>query len=537
MGSSDSPAHAAGLTSCLLELGRLVRAVGFYAPDDPARTQLLERTHAAWAGELARTGALGICVEPDGFRVDGIEGVLDAPPVAKLADAMRRHGIAGLFLNPELAIDAVEGLAVVLAREVSNTSDAVGLDAAHAFEAWNGMGITVLPDLGQEATAPMLDLAAAHPPHGPTAEAAPARAAEPPKRIDDDPINAPGDPAADALVAVLRLLARAADLDAYSDHAANAIRLASELCAASRELEAYRAALVLARHATGGAQADGEEIRATAQSALRELCDGPLLGFIIERSCSDAPAIGVRAAQVLLQVGEAAVPPILQRLRNARDPNRLAQLSAVVIALGERSVSPLVDEIARARGAAARIAVQLAGELQNPKLVPSLVVCLHEGDPALRKDAAKALVTIGSASHQAFVDAMTSRDAEVARLSAHCLGLLGHRRAVRPLVDALERWVKRKEDSLAREAIRALADIADPRAVPALAAVATPGPWHKRGPRIETKLAAVSALESIEGAAAERALRELRAARDPKVAERAGQVLARRSPVDSASPS
>jgi len=512
-----------------------VRAVAFYEPDDPARAVLLERTHAAWAGELARTGALGICVEPNGFRVDGIEGVLDAPHIAKLSDTLRRHGIAGLFLNPDLAIDAIEGLAMVLARDVSNTSDLAGLDAARAFEAWNGMGVTVLPDLGQEATAPLLEIAASEPPAKPIP---PARtASEPAKQIDDDPINAPGDPAADALVASLRMLSRAGDVDSYSDHAANAIRLAGELCASARELEAYRAALVLARHATSGAQVDADEIRATAHSALRELCDGPLLGFIIDRSCSEAPSIGVRAAQVLLQIGEPAVPPILERLRNARDPNRLAQLAAVVIALGDRSVAPLCSEIARARGAAARIAVQLAGELQNPKLVPSLVVCLHEGDPALRKDAAKALVTIGSASHQSFVDAMTSREHDVAKLAVHCLGLLGHRRAVRPLAEALERWIRRRDESLAREAIRALADIGDARAIPTLVAIATPGPWHKRGPRIETKLAAVSALEGIEGDAADRALRSLRDVSDAKVAERAAQVLGRRSPVDSALPS
>jgi hypothetical protein len=44
----------------------------------------------------------------------------------------------------------------------------------------------------------------------------------------------------------------------------------------------------------------------------------------------------------------------------------------------------------------------------------------------------------------------------------------------------------------------------------------------------------VSALEHIHGIAAEKSLRELGRGSDSRVAERANQVLARRSPVDSA---
>jgi HEAT repeat protein len=359
--------------------------------------------------------------------------------------------------------------------------------------------------------------------------------------IDEDPIGALGDPRGKALQAKLRELDGARG-DAYVEACSDALAAADTLLALGLPDEVYRAVLVFTAHASGASALD-DEARANAQASLRELCDGPMLQFTISRACvPDSPAqpssatarAEVRAAQVLLQLGEPAVPAVLERLRLARDPQRLAQLSAVVIALGDRAVGPVSDELEAPDGLPSRAAIQLAGELQNPRLVGPLKRVLHGGDATRRNDAARSLVTIGRAASQVFIDALSAGDEELAKVATHCLGRLGHRRAVRPLLLALERSLQDKRGALTRDTMRALADIGDPRAVDALVEIASRRDWLRRSRQQDLKLAAVGTIERIPGDEAKGALRELCKAADPRVAERAREALGRRSPVDSA---
>ena len=351
----------------------------------------------------------------------------------------------------------------------------------------------------------------------------------------DDPIGTAGDPRGDGLRERLRELDAAESGAAHADACAAALEAADELARAGCPDEAYRAILVLTSHASGTSGRD-ENARAEAQAALRELCDGDMLEYTIQRACGNTtPRAEVRAAQVLLQIGEPSVPAVLERLRAAREPDQLAQLSAVVIALGERAVEPLSRELRNSNRPTARIAVQLAGELQSPRLIAALVNVLYGDDSTLRHDAARSLVTIGRAASQTFCDALTSNDDELVRIATHCLGMLGQSRAVRPLVRALERAVRARKDGLARDLIRTLADLGDPRAIASLAELATRRDWMRRSRQQELKLAAVAAIERIGGDAAARKLRELRKAPDARVAARAEQALTRCSPIDAPS--
>ena len=57
--SDERSAHE--LSSCLLELSRLVRGIAFYPARDPHRRELLDRTFAAFDAELERCGELQLC--------------------------------------------------------------------------------------------------------------------------------------------------------------------------------------------------------------------------------------------------------------------------------------------------------------------------------------------------------------------------------------------------------------------------------------------------------------------------------------------
>jgi HEAT repeat protein len=529
------------LSSCLLELSRLIRGIAFYPAGDPHRRELLGRTFAAFEGELGRCGELQLCADGDRVAVAGLAETLAGAHVEHLARAIAGHGIAGLSLAPGLAREAVEALALLLAGEPS------ARDAAEAFAPWDGQGIAIIslrqlgagpgpaatteavpgadPTPEPDATEDTLTLDVDAPP----APGRPAAAGAPDGRAAIASLGIPAaeDPRGELLTSALERLAATRGED-YIEACAETLEAADMLLALGLSGEAWRAVLGFAAHASGQVEAD-EDQRAHAQAALRELCDDVMLSYAIDRACGAAgPREEVRAAQVLLQLGEPAVPAVLERLRRARDPERMAQLSAVVIALGERAVAPLADELRAGGGMPSRSAIQLAGELQSPKLLAPLMEVLHVGDSKRRHDAARSLVTIGRAASRVFIDALASGDEEVARLATHSLGRLGHARAVRPLTTALERAIEDKRDALARDILRALADIGDARAVPALRDLAGRRDWLRRGRYQELKLTAVGALERIAGKAAEDALRALHEAADPRIAVRAGEALARR---------
>jgi len=555
------------LSSCLLELSRLVRGTTFYPATDPHRAELLDRTHSALDSELARCGELQLAADGRHIEIAGMDESLDGPHIEHLAQAIHEQRIAGISLAPGLHRDAIEGLALLLA------SDATELDASTAFEPWYGLGIAVISaeqlDPPVETTEPSAPIAPAESIEATAAESIDPIEADPQPEAGvreepsesaseaapfldttedtetleiDPPAPEPDDSAPQrsedvqsrTLTAWLGRLEAATGGEAYIHACAETLEAADTVANRGRPDEAYQAILLFTEHASGASGLD-DDSRANAQASLRELCDGEMLQYTISRACGQSdPRAEVRAAQVLLQLGEPAVPGVLERLRVARDPERLAQLSAVVIALGERAVEPMSQELSAKGRTPSRVAIQLAGELQNPQLVASLTTVLHSGDSTRRNDAARSLVTIGRASSQVLVDALSTRDEELTRIAIHCLGRLGDRRAGRPLTATLERALRDKRDGLARDAMRALGELGDANAIPALIEVASRRDWLRRSRHKDLSLVAIGAIERIAGNAAERALQQLRGSADSQVCERASEALARRAAAEPA---
>ena len=134
----SEPRNARELATCLLELSRLVRGVGFYPAEDRERARLIDRAHLALGSELDRHGRLQLRLKKQRLRVDGLEEPLTDAHIDSLAKAFEAQGIAAVFLAPGLERDAVEGLAMLLAQ------DPTGLDACAAFEPWSGLGIDLV---------------------------------------------------------------------------------------------------------------------------------------------------------------------------------------------------------------------------------------------------------------------------------------------------------------------------------------------------------------------------------------------------------
>jgi HEAT repeat protein len=533
------------LSSLLVELGRVTKATRFYGREAPATAAVVERTWRAWRSELARAGPLELEVIEGGFRLAGVRGLFGSPHLTETATALCGSGVqrirftevlsaASLALFVDSLLDLENGQRPVSQLGIEIDGEiCVSLDAESGGESLprpsvaslgasllGGRIVPVEPGTSGVAVAVGMNEAEED--------------VDPEKpRLDASPLGAPpGNPDAARLVANLNALDRCSDDERYARIAERVADGARSLCDDGSIEEGARAMIVLADHVMGEGGRSAVQARIARQTLL-ELALGERLGELIDRACGSDTVPAVRAAQVLLMVGEQAVPSLLERLGAEGDGPRAGQLMGVLIALGESTASALTAAMASGSGARARLAVRMAGDVRAPQLIKPLrdLLCAREGP--LQRDAARALVETGNgAAQRALLEALESKHDRTAEIAAGALGTLAAPRTLGPLVRRLERATQERRWNVAREILRAIghfpeADRSTARAL--LAWVQRGGPPWRR-PNIDLKLEAVAALGHLPGQEVGSALREIaRHGFHARLAERARRILERRA--------
>jgi len=526
----------ADLASLLVELGRAVRGVSFYGDEAAACVQLMDRTWLAFRGELDRAGPVEIWLVESGFRATGINDEIPLRHLQDLASALERHEIHRVRFAHGLTRDALRAFLELLSRSAASIRQEGGMTRALSHRSSAG----ILLNGGEDAAV------AAHTPLRATPAVATSslgsallarshqlivehkeRAEKP--ALDDQPLEAAtSDDRSERLLFRLIELDRCSDDAAYEFLGRRIVEWARELYEGGLRDECHRAVLVLADHAVGDGGRSGLQAR-IAQRLFEELASGPRLESLIDRAISTNPAVSIRATQVLLQLGEHAIPALFARIAGDPDSDASAQLCAVMIALGEPAIAELTTSIGHRDDARALLAIRLAGELQHPALVKPILAALEGPRPALHREAARALAQIGGdqAVH-GLMNALSSERPGLPELSAHCLGVLRDPRAVQPLLAALERARRNGDGQRAREMIRAMGAVGHERAVPRLAALLERNPVVLRRRLIhDLQIAALVALDAIPCREARRAIERAEKHRDPGVRARARQILAK----------
>jgi len=175
-------------------------------------------------------------------------------------------------------------------------------------------------------------------------------------------------------------------------------------------------------------QALAGQARGGDEAALAKLVD--LLGV-------EENQVGDRVYTIVVELGQPAVPALLKAVES-RDR---AQRERVIAALGTLGAPAAVEPIARILSSASErryVAAWALGEIGDPAGIPALLKALDDEDGEVRKRATRSLIKL-------------------------------NRAAVTPLVDYLHSAAQRG----GVQAIRALGDIADPRALEALLAQVT----------------------------------------------------------------
>jgi HEAT repeat protein len=102
------------LTALLVELARVVKARGFYAPGNPKLATLFERGLMTWRGDLERHGDLEFEVVGAGFRSAGVREVVGHAQLAGLHQALRERGVRHVRVEAWIDAEAFAGLVEAL---------------------------------------------------------------------------------------------------------------------------------------------------------------------------------------------------------------------------------------------------------------------------------------------------------------------------------------------------------------------------------------------------------------------------------------
>ncbi len=507
------------LAVLLLELASIVKARAFFAPGDPKLALAFERCLRTWRSDLARHGPLALAVTVGGFHEVGGGGVLQHARLAELVDELRSRGVGSLRFDRDMDGDALAGFAFLLAD--ANTRGLAGDAFAARLQLHVPIGIEVEP-LSIAAAVPAVLAPAPMAPELPLIEIAAESIADADTGSDTLPLDAPTH--VSSLDSLLGELADCTSAASYLDLTRRAITEAER----ARDAEVLFGVIdVLAEHV------EGKEHRLSeiARSFLTTLCQGAAMSDLLERAARGEGAQQVRAAQILVLIGETAALAVLDRMSAYPEVVQRERLVPLLLALGDRAVPELMQRLERVERDLARTAVHVLGMMQHPGAVPRLAELALGGDPLLRDEAARALVRIGTEDAIGGLSRALrgERPREVVVSGVQHLGGTASAHAVAPLGHALERALEAKDVELAKEILRALGRVGRPEANVIFGSLmrrkaGLTGRWLK-----DVKVAAASALATVPGDQAVALLAEALQSREEPLRKAAQRALDRRA--------
>lgn len=510
-----TPRTNADFTSLLLECARALRGFSFYAETDPKRRPLLDRAFRALSSELERSGPIDLRLGEGTFILDGLATPIPAGgALDPLAGALGRHGIERLRLDPSLTRNALDGFLDLLGQPVDRFESPTAFARILSARDSRGLRINDLEDPARHAT-PRLDttppcasasLASGFSSPMPT-RSPPSSGGESKKpTLESHPLEVPSpDDRGERLRARLIELDQFADDSAYQARVADISVWAQELWNQGLIDECYRALLVLADHAVGCGGRPETQARMAA-ACFAELASGERLHDLIRRATGSS-GTGVRAAQLLLQLGPTVVPELLDRICEEPDPDRSAPLHALIMTMGEAALPTLISAIQGPDDHRARIGIRLAGELQSPAALPTLLASLRSPSLSRRTETIRALSLLpGDEAKQVLANALESNYEEIAVAATRAVATAEGPDAVPMLLDILEASLRTSRTKVSRTLVEVLGRIGDERVVPRLSAILERKPILRRAHHHAIQLAAIDALAILPTREARRAI-------------------------------
>ena len=145
-----------------------------------------------------------------------------------------------------------------------------------------------------------------------------------------------------------------------------------------------------------------------------------------------------RAAEVLVSIGNHAVPALIEALKDGEEFVRTYAVAEVLVKIGGAAVPALIAALKDRDKEARNNAAGALGEIGNKTAVPALIDALKDGHAHVRRGAARALGKIGDKkAGPMLIEALKDSDSLVRSNAAEALGKVGDK-TVAPAIKAAD---------------------------------------------------------------------------------------------------
>jgi hypothetical protein len=213
-----------------------------------------------------------------------------------------------------------------------------------------------------------------------------------------------------------------------------------------------------------------DELRHNIQASFGRLATGEMIQALIE-SLYSAPPEKTRSIQRLIEtLGTGARRNLLIALTEEANRSRRRRLFDFITSLGPVIVPEVTSLLSDSRWYVLRNMIVMLRSVNDRTSLPEIRKLAAHGDLRVRMEAIKSLFTLDTGvTSEILENVIRDRDPKVAEAAIGMIGSFGIKEGVQPLLRVLEGSdVFGRRRSLRVKSIRALGELADPSALPAL---------------------------------------------------------------------
>ena len=493
--------------AALAELYKALKAMGFYPPGHPLRSESL-RLAFGLLREAAGEEPLLLEVGKGGFTSAGGDAAIENSPMAQsLARELFIRRVRRLAFLVDLSSADLESFLTLLTLDHRSIPVAGGMESLMAQRGittiWaNEIDLTVIGRKRQEIQESFA--AAGHSPGSPDAGAFQYVAAAPEGEaaISSTSAEFHAEVAQEQAAAdpeeLIELMARETDDERYRELA----RAFAKECGRLQEGGEFERLMPLLDRLLQQAEDGGMGIarRGCALLAFERAVGEGMLAYLVQRLEAQGAKEGECILAFFAELGSRGAAPLAARLRCVEDARSLKNLAAGLMAVGEESVPLVVELLSEGRGPVVQAAAGILGEIGTSGCVTELRRCLVHPDEGVRRESLRSLARIGGPeAEEAIIGCLDpSCDQAIRRLAAVSLGALRSVGALEPLLAVVaEGDIFLRTFLLKKDALAALGRIGDRRAVPLLVELLGSRRWFFRRRNEELRCLAATVLGQI----------------------------------------
>ena len=528
-GMNDSPdisdeLYLKRISKAVTELAKGMKSVSFYPEDHPLLIQAITKIVLLFEEiPLPEEGLeIGITKNNLSYKDTPLPGSGSSKSLTDLNRELYLRRAARIIFLPNLRPDEIVSFLKVVVRDVEKVLDAGGLEKALMQEKvshiWaNRVDYDKLTEL-LKAEEELEELEPEE-----LADAALQELRDAAAREDTSV------PTALTIDDLLARIEKESDPAAYRGHIVDFSRLLlSEL--PERKLEyVTRAISIFVRHIEsppGGSQ----EIAGLAGLGIKELASDELIDHYIGQLKKSGIRGRMETETVLVALGEKSVHPLLQALAEEKDLLVRKTIVAIIVQIGRIAVPTILENLADSRWYMVRNMVTILGSLDMPDLAPHITSLLSHPDLRVKKEAIKAL---SKTSHPSAVTTLCDLcffPEETVALSA--TAALSSKKEPEAVVALFRRVTARKymypNYRLAHEAIDSLRAIGTDDSVTALEEILALDVFWKTEKFRAMKSHALRSISLIKGARANEAMQKVLQSGDKYLRQETERMLKRR---------